>query len=293
MPSPLFILCPPRSFSSLACGMLGQHPELYGMPELNLFYADTLGGLIDRQQRSGRLHGLHGLLRALAHFHDGEQTEASVARANAWLESRRDWTSAAVFAHLAEMAAPRILVDKSPATVMSPRFLERMLAMFPDASFLHITRHPRPTGKSLVTLVDRDDWVGPMRKEGLDPERIWLASHSNITAFARRLPEGQCMRLRGEDLVANPDCYLPQICEWLGLRDDAEAIEAMKHPEHSPFACPGPQNALYGNDPNFLQSPALRPVKIEEASLDGELEWAPGQQFSAATRKLAKEFGYR
>lgn len=293
MPSPLFILCPPRSFSSLVCGMLGQHPELYGMPELNLFYADTLGELIDRQLATGRQHGLHGLLRALAHFHDGEQTEASIEKAHDWLESHRGWSAARVFEHIAELAGPRALVDKSPATVMSPRFLERMLSIFPEANFLHITRHPRPTGKSLVTLVDRDDWTGPMRKENLDPERIWLMSHGNIANFARQLPEGQCMRLRGEDLVADPDCYLPQICEWLGLRDDAEAIEAMKHPENSPFACLGPANALYGNDPNFLQSPALRPVRMEEASLDGELEWAPGKEFSAATRKLAKEFGYR
>lgn len=291
--SPFFILCPPRSYSSLVCGMLGQHPQLFGMPELNLFYADTLRELIDRQQRSGRLHGLHGLLRALAQLHEGEQSEASVERARAWVESRLDWRCDRVFAHLSELAAPRILIDKSPATVISPRFLERMLSMFPDSNFLHITRHPRPTGKSLVSLVDRDDWVGPMQKERLDPEKVWLTSHSNITQFARRLPEGQCMRLKGEDLVADPDCYMPQICEWLGLRDDSEAIDAMKHPEHSPFACLGPSNAPYGNDPNFLESPALRAVTIEEASLDGELEWAPGEYFSSATRKLAKEFGYR
>lgn len=293
MPPPLIILCPPRSYSSLVCGMLGQHPALYGMPELNLFQADTLGGLMDRLQASGRNHGVHGLLRASAQLHDGEQSEAAVERARAWLEERQDWSCARVWQHLAEQAAPRALVDKSPATAMLPQFLDRLLAICPDANFLHLTRHPRPTGKSLVKLVDRDDWTGPGRKEDLDPEWVWLNAHSNIAAFARKLPEGQLIRLRGEDLLADPDCYLPQICEWLGLRDDDEAITAMRHPENSPFACLGPTNAQYGGDPNFLRAPAMRPFEGEEADLDSELEWAPGRHFGAATRKLAKEFGYR
>ena len=29
-----------RSYSSLVCGMLGQHPSLFGLPEVNLFAAD-------------------------------------------------------------------------------------------------------------------------------------------------------------------------------------------------------------------------------------------------------------
>jgi hypothetical protein len=32
----MLILCPPRSFSSVVSAMIGQHPQLYGFPELNL-----------------------------------------------------------------------------------------------------------------------------------------------------------------------------------------------------------------------------------------------------------------
>jgi hypothetical protein len=100
------------------------------------------------------------------------------------------------------------------------------------------------------------------------------------------------MRIKGEELLSNPDIYLPQIAEWLGVRTDGEAIAAMKHPEDSPYACMGPENALYGNDINFLQNPVLRPGKVVEASLRGELEWAPGQTFSPAVTRLARQFGY-
>ena len=34
MAAPLFILAPPRSYTSLFNAMIGQHPEAYGLPEL-------------------------------------------------------------------------------------------------------------------------------------------------------------------------------------------------------------------------------------------------------------------
>ena len=42
MRQPLFILALPRSYTSLIAGMLGQHPQAYGLPELNLFTVDRL-----------------------------------------------------------------------------------------------------------------------------------------------------------------------------------------------------------------------------------------------------------
>jgi hypothetical protein len=103
------------------------------------------------------------------------------------------------------------------------------------------------------------------------------------------------MRLKGESFLQDLPTYLPQICEWLGVSGDAAAIEAMKHPERSPYARPGPPNAPRGNDPNFLQHPELdfdRLARIEEPSLHGELSWRPGEVFDKSTVKLARRFGY-
>ena len=41
---PVFVLAAPRSFSSVVCAMLGQHPELHGLPETHLFVDDTMHG---------------------------------------------------------------------------------------------------------------------------------------------------------------------------------------------------------------------------------------------------------
>lgn len=293
MQEPFFILCPLRSFSSLVCGMLGQHPDIYGMPELNLFLEDRLGPLYDRHTQR-RPHAAHGLLRALAQLHEGEQTEDSVARAQEWIDSRRSWSTQRVMEHLRELVAPKILLDKSPATVMDKRFVERMHRYYPDASYLHLTRHPRATGKSILALVKRNhEWNGPADPKRVEPEGIWLRSHTLIKQFCDGLPEGQCMRIKGEELISHLDVYLPQIAEWLGVRTDAEAMEAMKHPESSPYACVGPPNAPMGNDPNFLDSPKLRPGTIEEPTLEAPLDWDPQRHFRPEVRKLAKEFGYR
>lgn len=294
MPDPLIILCPLRSFSSVVCGMLGQHPDMYGMPELNLFLEDNLGALLQRHQRT-RPFAVHGLLRALAQLHDGEQTEATVRRAQHWLEARLEWPTGRVFTYLADRVAPRILIDKSPATVMSPRVLRTMHGICPNASYLHLSRHPRTTGKSILELVRRNhEWNGPADPERVDPERLWYVAHRNIVAFTRTLPLGQSMRIKGEDLLSALDIYLPQIAEWLGVRTDPAAIEAMKHPETSPYACLGPANAQMGNDPNFLKDPRLRPARAQEQPrLEEELDWRPGHYFSRPTRKLAREFGYQ
>ena len=83
-PPPLFLLAPPRSFTSVICGVLGQHPELFGTPELNLFRAPTMSRFI----RLSRLHvGMH---RLVAQLYAGEQTIESVIMARHWLLARAE-----------------------------------------------------------------------------------------------------------------------------------------------------------------------------------------------------------
>lgn len=288
--APLFILCPMRSFSSIVCAVLGQHPETYGLPEVNLFVADTVGELM--RAHASRPHAAHGLLRTLAELQHGEQTESTVAAVLEWLEERADWSTADVFRTITGAVAPRICVDKTPRTVLSAAYLERAYDTFPDASFLHLTRHPRSTGKSLINNLKRNsEWGGTFDADRIDPENIWLRAHTNIVNFATTLPEGQCLRIKGEDLLTDPDLYLPQICEWLGIDTGAQAIEAMLHPEHSPYACYGPENAKWGNDPEFLESPAFRRAVVKEPPLYGPLEWS-GEELRKETIKLARELGY-
>lgn len=301
--APLLILCAPRSFSSVVCAMLGRHPQTYGFPELNLFLAATVGELLHveelQQRHSGRPAAWYtaGLVRALAELAFGGQTATTYARAAAWLHDRRHWTTHRVFDSLLERIQPLIGVEKSPNTALSPLFLERAREYYPQARFLHLTRHPATAQQSL--LASPRLLPGSRNAPGRDSRelanhaaRLWCYFQQVILGFTRTLPPGQTMQIRGEDLLREPDTHLARIAGWLGLAPDRAAVEAMKHPEHSPYASPGPGTSWAENDPTFLAHPQLRLVAppppltvlsgrgLDPAVLGEVLELAAGMGYS-------------
>lgn len=294
---PVFILCPGRSYSSVVCGMLGQHPQLYGLPETNFFVADTIGGLFQRFAGPGDRHRLHGLVRTLAQLHDGEQTEAAAERGWQWLRARLDMTTHELAWYIAVQLGPRQMVEKSPSNCAEAAYLERLYRTFPTAHFLHLSRHPRSTGKSLYQVRQEQRarrGRDRMPVDGRRMEENWLKVHGHILRFTERLPVGQSVHLQGEQLMADPDRYLRQIAEWLDIRADTEAIEAMKHPEASPFATLGPDNARGGNNRKYLEDPRLRTGPPPKVNLSDPLDWmSDGSGFSPATVALARRLGYQ
>ena len=276
--------------------MLGQHPQMYGLPEMHLFVCNTM------QQwwpmfKAGRTPAAHGILRAVSQINWGDQTNATIELSRIWLLRRRQYDIASVYKELAECVYPLSIVEKSPSTVYRLEYMQRALRTFPNAKFLHLLRHPSGYGRSLLNALEEFHNAGFMKRtisdfminqqlrknegsefnagpslvdkdKGLfdfntdpptfDPQGRWFDLHSNICRFLRTLPRDQWMRTRGEDLIADPDDHLREISDWMGLRTDPEAIEAMKHPERSPFACLGPSNAQLGNDLGFLENPHFR-----------------------------------
>jgi hypothetical protein len=324
IPDPVFILAAPRSFSSVVCAMLGQHPQMYGLPETHLFRDETLEPWLRRA--SEEVFPLtHGLLRAVAQLCFGEQTERSVKFATGWLYRRSTFTSSMIFEELARRAAPSILVDKSPSMVYSLESMQRVHQCFPQARLIHLTRHPRAHGHSVLKYLKllmkpqyrprnanvksgtAPEWIvnlahfpyspeiGAGGSETLeDPQRGWYVLNRNIVTFLKSVPQHQWIVVRGEDLLADTDRGLRQIAKWLGIRTDSEAIEEMKHPERSPYAYPGPPGARLGNDIFFLQDPVLHPSRAVEQSLDGPLGWrTDGIGFLPEVRELARNLGYQ
>ena len=154
---------------------------------------------------------------------------------------------------------------------MRTRYLERAYQGFPQAYYLHLTRHPVSTRTSMLAN-NEEKKLSPTRKnkklkKTLDPIYRWYRIHNDIISLTKRLPPQQTLRIKGEDVLSQPDKFLSIIAQWLKLRTDAEAIEAMKHPENSPYAFVGPKIAKGGNNLEFLQAPYLRETKIQEPSL--------------------------
>jgi len=251
----------------------------------------------------------HGLLRAVAELGLGEQTEENIKVAKKWLEEHKNISGGMIYSDLVEWGSPKRLVDKSPIYVYSHETLHRIKHAFPSASYIHLVRHPRATCDSILKMryVVKDGLdklqVGEVAKKLVkkryekmaqfqDPDDLWLKPHLRILEFLEGLEPGQHMQIIGEDFMADPDTYLLKITEWLKIRSDNESIEAMKHPERSPYACYGPPNAKFGNDPSYLEAPEMREYKPRKCSLEIASENEEPMVLSEDLMQCAMHFGY-
>lgn len=302
MAAPIFLLAPPRSYTSLTNAMLGQHPQCFGLPELCLFNGEKLIDLWLRvsDEINNYSKTRQGLLRAVAEIYAGEQTSDAVRMAGHWSAARQEHTMASVYQELVDRIHPLVPVEKSPAYTIDVKRMIAMRETFPEARFLHLTRHPISQCKSVMALnegafalhVNAIDFLED--RAVVEPQFAWHDLNINILNFLDTVAPELQMRIRGEDIMADPQHHLAVICRWAGLRDDEEAVEEMMHPERSPFACFGPINALFGNDPNFLSGPTFRPHKPKVPSLSAPLPWREdGQRLYPAVVELAREFGYQ
>ncbi|WP_287129053.1 sulfotransferase [Candidatus Cyanaurora vandensis] len=297
VPQPVFVLASARSFTTIVSGLLGQHPQVYGAPELNLLMTPTLGQLV-RGTKVVEFQ-LHGLIRTIAQLYTGEQTMASVDTARRWIQKRYTWTSEAVYHELAAKVAPLRIIDKSPKYATSLQVLKRTRQAFPNAHYLYLVRHPRTQGLSMMKLA-HGALAGINRSldystdpPTVDPQLLWYKTQRTVLDFLSTVPAHQQMRVRGEDILNQPEDSLSKVCEWLGLQWDSSVFEAMLRPEDSVYARFGPYGAHLGNDPNFLRSPAFRYQQIPAAKLAGPLPWRKdGMGFLVEIMELARELGY-
>jgi hypothetical protein len=302
MTAPLFLLAPPRSYTSLVNAMLGQHPQAFGLPELCLFNVEILVELWTGVQGENAERGAmarHGLLRAVAEIYGGEQTAATVDMARCWASAREDWSTGRVFQEIVEKIHPLVAVEKSPSYAITVTRMRGLLKAFPDARFLHLVRHPVAQSKSVMAI---NGGAFTMKVQAfeigedyamMEPQIAWHDVNLNIMQFLEEVAPEQQIRMRGEDIMGNPEHYLAEICRWAGLRDDADAVEQMMHPERSPFACFGPISAMFGNDPNFLSGPTFRPHKPKIPPMNKPVPWREdGKGLYPEVIELAKEFGY-
>jgi hypothetical protein len=288
-PEPVFVLAPARSNSSVVTAMLGQHPELCVFPELVLFRKDTVGELFTDPpgwRGAPARQRMTGVYRALAEHHDGAQTPDTVAAAAAWVEERSDWNVSDLLDHLLELAAPRIGIEKSPESSSRDEYLARLVAAYPRARYLHLTRHPRTSVESMQRVwSDKGYWDVVPEAFSHFCLGVWYHQHRRIDELVSSLPADRALRVRSEDVINDPATALPVICSWLGI---GRPVEAMLHPEESPYAALGPENAAGGWDEGFLRDPRLRRVDLPR-SLDLP---AADPWLGLAARELATRFGY-
>jgi hypothetical protein len=295
--SPIVVLATARSYSSVVTTMIGQHPQLAGLPELKLFCCATIGELETSLPRfwkdRGLTHRSPGLVRAIAEYIFGEQNLRTLAGAQQWLRDRAEWSGADVLDVILRQLDPRVAVEKSPDNLLTDAALSRMAKAYPRARYLHLTRHPVTTQRSMEAYRLRTFGTS-QEGEPMRSVAAWYEIHRRILLFANDLPPDRYLSVRAEDALNDPNRELRKVATWLGIRGDATAITRMLHPESSPFARPGPAESgvAGGNDPAFLRDPFPRRAEIPRG-LDPPPAWTADATFWKMVVELANRLGYR
>jgi len=168
-----------------------------------------------------------------------------------------------------------------------------MDAAYPNARYLHLTRHPVTTQRSMQEHRNRAIPSHPQDGEPMYGIGFWYDFHRRILHFAAKLPTDRYLRVRAEDVLNDTKSQLYAIATWLGIRADDDAIEAMQHPEASPFSRPesAAGGGAGGNDPTFLHDPIPHCVEIP-CKLEPPQGWVAAPSIWKMVADLANRLGY-
>jgi hypothetical protein len=296
--APIFLLATQRSYSSVVTAMIGQHAALADLPELKLFAFPTIGEMEASLPRywmeRGITHRSPGLIRALAQFLFDDQDSHALVAARAWLALRSHWAGEDVLDLLLEQLRPLIAIEKSPENAASDDALARLSAAYPRARYIHLTRHPATTQRSLQAHWERIVPNYPLEGQPMLGFAAWVDTNRRILNFTAGLPADRILRLRAEDVLhPRSAAALGRVTTWLGLDSRPPAIDAMRHPEFSPFAYATAKGTglLGGLDGGFLVDTALRPVEPPPA-LGRPEGWSGHEPLWQSVIDLAVELGY-
>jgi len=182
--APIFILSPARAGSTLLRMVLGSHSTLYAPPELPLY---------------------HLSVRAETSWIKASMTALQIsARELDYLLWDR------VFADVLSRSGKPTLVAKTPSNVL---IWEQIAECWPDERFIFLLRHPASSVASLQAA-----WSKEWRPEDSGSLK---ESMSRALRYMKRLEEARRalsgMTVRYEDLTAEPETIVRQLCKFLGL----------------------------------------------------------------------------
>ncbi len=183
--SPVFLICPVRSGSTLLRVLLNSHRDICAPHELHLRFVR-----VQFEKAYAEL-----AMKEIGLDHD---------------ELEHVLWDRILHSELVR-SGKRILVDKTPG---NSTFHDRLLACWPDARFVFLLRHPASIVASLMeTRPDRE--LGPTIREA----RQYLEGVEQ----ARQAHPGLVVRY--EDLTADPAAVTRQVCSYLGVRWDPGMLD--------------------------------------------------------------------
>jgi len=301
-----FVLSTPRAGSTLLRAMLAGHSQLFVPPELHLL---SYGTMAERASALAQSDLSEGLQRAFMEFglnaeqaadtiQEFEQQNAPVWQVYQALQKQLN-------PEQADKNQRAILIDKSPVYAANKAVLHTADAMFANANYIHLVRHPLAVIESFVRM-RMHQVAGEQSSNSLAnspsnslshspyalAEQIWREYNQNIVDFFSDIkqsttndsPSSQVLTLRYEDLVAEPAPYMQQIAGVLSVPYQVSML--------TPYDGKRMTNGVHGHsmgvgDPNFLQHNRIDQQQAEKwQQLDLPVK------LQSDTIALAEQLGY-
>ena len=276
---PVFVLCSPRSGSTLMRVMLAGHSGLFAPPELHLLDHETFS---ERAQAldKGAFMGL-GLVKAIESL-KGLNVRKANSLVRQWIEE--DHSVVDIYRLLQEWSGERRLVDKTPTYTEHLETLQRAKRWFPNATYIQLVRHPYSVMDSIIRLNEESPLVRDIVFRGeVDSwgaaETVWSKAYRNTEQFLAEIDPARKLTVRYEDLVVDPESVARKICEKLEVPFDEGML--------SPYEPGRMTEGIAIGDVNFRKHRSIDPA-LGEA-------WRkirPPRPLDGSTRTLADRYSY-
>jgi acyl carrier protein/LPS sulfotransferase NodH len=279
----IFILSTFRSGSTLLRIILGGHQGLFSPPEMELL---TFGTLSERESyyTGAASFWKDGLLRAIMELKKCDYSRAKIVL-NQYI--RNGTTVKELYSILQSWIGDRVLVDKTASYSMHSKTLSNAERYFKNSLYIHLARHPQAMIQSYIegrmSQLFRKKYPFSLREQA---ELIWLISQKNIMRFLEGISPSRKMRIKYEDLVANPQLTVKKICEFLRVHYDSKMLDVYDGDRNRMADGVTPTSLMVG-DYKFQKY-----QRIESGLADRWKGSSDAEGISGETRKIAEELGY-
>jgi Sulfotransferase family len=205
---PIFLVGCPRSGTTLLTTMLHAHPRLAFPPETRFLLPtyEQRASYGDLSVRANRIKLAKAITARPTRFGDLGLDRDTVVTAIADGPPTLGSALGIVWREFARSRGKARWGEKRPAYW---RHMAVVARLFPDAQFVHLMRDPR----ACVASLQRVSWA----EGGVeDAAAVWVLAERELRRFARRLDRPSYHALRYEDLIADPERVLGELCAFLG-----------------------------------------------------------------------------
>jgi acyl transferase domain-containing protein/ubiquinone/menaquinone biosynthesis C-methylase UbiE len=278
----VFIVSTPRAGSTLLRVMLAGHPQLFSPPELHLLPFSHFGERSDVLKANHQQFLEEGLTKTLCEL-KGIGADDAKAITSSW--ALQNISIKSIYQELQSLCPTKLLVDKSPSYAADVATLERAESLGANPFYIHLVRHPLAVMESFVR--NRFDKLFSIKE---DPwafaAQLWHRYNANIDKFLSGIPSERWIRIRYEDLVAQPLTITRELLHRMNLEFDARVLD----PYEGDRMTGGLHNvSLPLSDPNFKIHNKIEPelgtaweANLDKSSILGE-----------TALSMAESYGYR